>query len=60
MKYRQLYAELIAAGCYVVRNGGNHDMWFSPITGNIWPIPRHGSHEVPKGTESKNRKVMGI
>lgn len=34
MKYRQLYAELIAAGCYVVRNGGNHDMWFSPITGN--------------------------
>ena len=45
MKYRQLYAELIAAdSCYVVRNGGNHDMWFSPITGNIWPIPRHGAY----------------
>lgn len=26
MKYNQLYAELKAAGCYVVRHGGEHDV----------------------------------
>lgn len=60
MKYNNLYAELISAGCYIIRNGANHNIWFSPITEKQWPIPRHGSHEVPRGTEQKIRKVMGI
>lgn len=60
MKYNNLYSELLAAGCYITRNGGNHDIWYSPKTGDKMPIPRHGSHEVPKGMEKKIRKVMGI
>ena len=47
MKYNQLFAELTAAGCSVLRHGSNHDIWF-----------RHGGQEVPKGMERKARKVL--
>lgn len=30
MKYNQFFAELTAAGCYVLRHGANHDIWYSP------------------------------
>ena len=53
MKYKQLIAELTALGCYVVRHGANHDIWFSPKTGCRCAVPRHGSKEVPKGTETE-------
>ena len=58
MKYNQLFAELTAAGCSVLRHGANHDMWFSPLTGNRFPLLRHGRQEVPKGMERKARKVL--
>ena len=57
---RQLYAELKAAGCYVVRHGGEHDVWFSPKTGKKFSIPRHGSKEVSLHIERNARKVLGI
>lgn len=37
MKYNQLKAELFAAGCFPLRGGGKHEMWFSPITGKRFP-----------------------
>mgnify|MGYP003457306108 FL=1 len=58
MKYNQFYAELSAEGCFVLRNGANHDIWFSPLTGSKFPLPRHGNHEVPLGLERKARKVL--
>lgn len=60
MKQKKFYAELLAAGCRIVRHGANHDIWYSPITGNQWAIPRHGSHEVPTDTERKARKMLGV
>ncbi|MBD9177947.1 MAG: type II toxin-antitoxin system HicA family toxin [Odoribacter splanchnicus] len=60
MKTSELIKLLLAAGCYIVRNGGNHDIWFSPITGNKFPVGRHQSQEVPKGTERSIRKQAGI
>lgn len=60
MKYNNLYSELLSAGCYIVRKKGDHNIWYSPLTGNKIPVPRHGSHEVPTGMEKKIRKVMGI
>lgn len=60
MKYNQLYAELKAAGCYVVRHGGEHDVWFSPKTGKKFSIPRHGSKEVSLHIERNARKVLGF
>ena len=60
MKYKQFKAELSAKGCYIVRHGAEHDIWFSPITNTKTAIPRHGGKEVSKGLESKIRKALGI
>ena len=53
MKYNQFFAELTAAGCYVLRHGAN-----SPKTGNKFALSRHGKQEVPTGMERKARKVL--
>ena len=58
MKTSQFVQVLKASGCYLVRNGGNHDIWFSPITGIKVPVPRHGSKEVPKGLECRLRHLL--
>ena len=58
MKFNQLTRRLNKAGCFVVRNGGAHDIWYSPITGKLSPVPRHGTQEVPKGLLRKLEKVL--
>lgn len=60
MKYSELVAALKAAGCYITRHGANHDVWYSPVTQKPVIVPRHGSHEVPKGTERSIKKKAGI
>jgi len=50
MKYKDLFKRLEDAGCLLQRHGGRHDLWFSPITGKMVAVPRHGTKEVPKGT----------
>ena len=60
MKYSELEAELTAAGCSVVRKGGNHKIWFSPITGRKFPLGHHGSKEVPNSTERSVRRQAGL
>ena len=60
MKTSELIKLLKAAGCYIIRHGGNHDIWFSPITGNSFPVGRHQSKDVPKGTAGSIRKQAGI
>ena len=61
MKTSQLVRKLNRAGCFVVRHGGNHDVWYSPITGLKCPVPRHGSREVPKKTcDSILERLLGL
>lgn len=60
MKYSELYKELRAADCYMVRPGKRHDMWCSPITGESFPVPRHKTQEVPPGTLKSIRKAAGL
>lgn len=60
MKYSELEAELSAAGCFVVRKGGNHLIWYSPITDLKFPLGHHGSKEVPTGTMKKVRRQAGV
>ena len=50
MKYSELHKKLKEAGCYPLREGGNHPIWFSPLTGNKFPTSRHESQEVKAGT----------
>ena len=60
MKIAKFCAELSAKGCVIFRHGSRHDVWFSPITGNTFAIPRHGSRELSKGLEIQARKTLGV
>lgn len=61
MKYGKLLSELSDAGCYLVRHGANHDIWYSPITKRKFPLPRHGTaKDVPPGTERAIRIASGV
>jgi predicted RNA binding protein YcfA (HicA-like mRNA interferase family) len=60
MKVSELRRRLEKAGCYVIRNGGNHDWYFSPITKQSFPVSRHMGEEVPKGTEHNIKKQAGV
>jgi len=50
MKYNELERKLSEAGCSEVRKGGNHPIWYSPITGITFPTSNHKSQEVRPGT----------
>ena len=58
MKTRQFIKKLKAAGCQFVRHGGNHDLWYSPLTDMMDAVPRHDSRELPKGLEKKLRRTL--
>ena len=60
MKFSELRRRIEAAGCFIVRNGANHDIYFSPITGLKFPVGRHMSEEVPKGTERSILRKAGL
>ena len=47
-------------GCTLVRNGGNHDIYFSPITSNQFPVGRHAKGEIPNGTLQNILKRAGL
>ncbi len=41
MKRIDLVKHLSQMGCFLLRNGGRHDIYHNPITGNSEPVPRH-------------------
>lgn len=59
MKYSELKRELLKLGCVKQREGKRHEIWFSPITGCSFTVPRHGQEEVPVGTLKSIRKAAG-
>ena len=60
MKTTELLKMLLDSGCNLVRHGANHDIWYSPITGKSFPIPRHTSKEVTSGTLKDIAKKSGV
>lgn len=60
MKTSELTKELKEIGCYIIRHGSNHDIWYSPITDKQFPVPRHPSQDVKKGTLNKIKKDVGL
>ena len=60
MKTTELLKKLHEAGCTLMRHGANHDIWYSPITGKRFPVPRHTSKEVASGTLKDIAKKSGI
>ena len=60
MKTSEMIKMLKKIGCYKVREGANHCIWYSPVTGKLFPVPRHSSKELPTGTEQSIRKQAGL
>ncbi|HPE78349.1 MAG TPA: type II toxin-antitoxin system HicA family toxin [Draconibacterium sp.] len=41
MKRSKLIKHLLKNGCYLLREGGRHTIYFNPKSGKITAIPRH-------------------
>ena len=55
MKRSELQKILRRHSCYLKREGANHSLWISPITGAIEAIPRH--LEIPEMLEKIIKKL---
>ncbi|WP_308554057.1 type II toxin-antitoxin system HicA family toxin [uncultured Porphyromonas sp.] len=51
MKYSELVRQIKALGWYKLKRGGSHDAYAHPTIRGRITMPRHGSKEVPAGTE---------
>jgi len=60
MKYSELEKLLKQAGCSVLKEGANHTIWYSPVTGQKFPVGRHKTEDVPTGTLRSICKAAGI
>ena len=60
MKTSELTKKLKKIGCYIVRNGERHDIWYSPKTGKKFEVGRHKTQEVATGTLNKIMKDAGL
>lgn len=60
MKYSELERMLRDAGCYIIREGANHCLWYSPATDKTFPVGRHKTQEVPTGTLKSIQRAAGL
>lgn len=60
MKTSELKKLLEARGCWKVKEGGDHEKWFSPITNKIFSVWRHPSKDIPAGTLNRILKDSGL
>lgn len=60
MKISELKKLLKKNGCYFIRDGDNHEIWYSPTTKQQFAVPRHNSKELPTGTEKTIKKQAGL
>lgn len=60
MKTSELLKLLKKHGITFVCNGGNHDIYYSPITHKKLKIGRHGSKEVATGTVNQILRDAGL
>lgn len=60
MKVSELWRMLERAGCTIHRRGGNHDIWYSPITGKKFPVSRHKTEDLKPKTLASIKEKAGI
>lgn len=60
MKFGEFKTEMEDAGCRFDHEGGNHEIWYSPITDTYYPVPRHDSQDMGKKLEHRLRKLSGV
>ncbi|MBQ2741642.1 MAG: type II toxin-antitoxin system HicA family toxin [Oscillospiraceae bacterium] len=59
MKLGELLKLLAKNNITLAQHGKRHDIYFSPITGKYFPIPRHAK-EIASGTLKSIKKDAGI
>jgi len=60
VKYSELKKKLTKEGCYKTEEDSRHELWFSPKTNKVFPVGRHNSEDVPKGTLNSILKQSGL
>lgn len=60
MKYSEVERKVKKHGCYFVRDGKKHPIWFSPITGKEFQLSKHRSEEVKPGTLNSISRDSGV
>jgi predicted RNA binding protein YcfA (HicA-like mRNA interferase family) len=60
MKYSELERKLKKAGCYYVRDGKKHPIWYSPLTEKEFQTSHHKSEEVKFGTLQSILRDSGL
>ncbi len=60
MKVSEIIKLLKKNKCKLQRHGNSHDLWYSPITGRSFTVPRHKSKELPVKTAESIMKAAGI
>ncbi len=60
MRYAELKRQMRGIKCRVVREGANHELWYSPVTGKTFPVSRHDGQEVPAGTLKSIQRDAGL
>ncbi len=60
MKTSELTRLIRKAGCHFIEHRGEHDLWYSPITGKEIMIPRHPAREIPTGTANRIKRDAGL
>ena len=58
MKRNKLIRHLNENGCYLLREGSNHSLFFNPINNAISTVPRHS--DIKKFTAQKICKDLSI
>lgn len=60
MKYSELHRLIKRHGWILVNQRGKGSHYIYEKDGRNYPVPFHGSDEVPKGLEQKIKKEMGL
>ncbi len=58
MKYNEFHKKVRKAGWVHARTSGSHYIYEKE--GLTYPVPYHGSKEVPKGLQKKIEKDLGL
>jgi predicted RNA binding protein YcfA (HicA-like mRNA interferase family) len=60
MKYSEVERKVAKEGCYFVRDGKKHPIWFSPKTGKEFQLSHHKSEEIRFGTLKSISRDSGV
>jgi len=60
MTYGELKRLLKKSGSNIRHQGSRHEIWENPKTGEQFPVGRHDTKEVPKGTLDSIKKSAGL